>query len=179
MALTMAPLIPLLVQAATIVPGLLKFFNAGEKVTEVAEKVSNIAQVISGDGDPEVAMQNILAKTELRMKFQLEVNSQMLEWERMYLADLQSARERDVKLIQAGVKNHRANVLAALAIILVIFCLAIVTWMSGLNEFAKGSITLILGRALGWVEQIFSFEFGTTKSSKTKDDTINTLSGGK
>lgn len=56
-------------------------------------------------------------------------------------------------------------------------CLAHAAWDSTMNEYAKGIITLILGRALGWVEQIFSFEFGTTRASKAKDDTINKLSG--
>jgi hypothetical protein len=50
-----------------------------------------------------------------------------------------------------------------------------VVWASGMDDFAKATITLILGRALGWVEQIFSFEFGTTRANKTKDDTINNL----
>jgi hypothetical protein len=44
--------------------------------------------------------------------------------------------------------------------------------MSDLNEYAKGIITLFVGRALGWIEQVFSFEFGTTRSSKQKDATI-------
>lgn len=38
---------------------------------------------------------------------------------------------------------------------------------------AKGAVTLILGRALGWVEQVFSFEFGTTRQSRVKDETIS------
>lgn len=72
--------------------------------------------------------------------------------------------------------NSRANILAAIAVTLVLICLAVVVWGSNLGEFAKGTITLICGRALGWVEQVFSYEFGTTRSSKTKDETISKLS---
>ncbi|QYF95594.1 hypothetical protein KY495_10835 [Massilia sp. PAMC28688] len=46
-----------------------------------------------------------------------------------------------------------------------------------MDDFAKATITLILGRSLGWIEQIFSFEFGTTRGSKSKDETISRLSG--
>jgi hypothetical protein len=35
--------------------------------------------------------------------------------------------------------------------------------------------TLTSGRALGWGEQVFSFEFGAARATKTKDDTINKL----
>ena len=82
---------------------------------------------------------------------------------------------RDIELAKAGIVNHRANVMAAGALLLVLLCLAVVIWSSDANEFAKVTISLILGRALGWVDQLFSFEFGTTRASKTKDDTINRL----
>ena len=65
--------------------------------------------------------------------------------------------------------------LAGAALLLVLICLAVVIWNSGAGDFEKATISLILGRALGWVEQLFSFEFGTTRSGKTKDDTINNL----
>jgi hypothetical protein len=93
----------------------------------------------------------------------------------MYLADTQDARARDVHLTEAGHVNNRANVLAGGAVTLVIGCLLITVWASGMDDFAKATITLICGRALGWVEQVFSFEFGTTRANKTKDDTINKL----
>ncbi len=48
-------------------------------------------------------------------------------------------------------------------------------WGSDMDDFAKGMVTLICGRALGWVEQIFSFEYGTTRANKVKDDTIKAL----
>lgn len=96
--------------------------------------------------------------------------------EKAYLADRQDARERDVKLADAGRTNYRANALAGVAVLLVIMCLMIVVWGSGMDEFAKGMVTLICGRALGWVEQIFSFEYGTTRASKVKDATISNLS---
>lgn len=78
-------------------------------------------------------------------------------------------------LTEAGDVNGRANVLAAGAVLLVIGCLMITVWASRMDDFAKATITLICGRALGWVEQVFSFEFGTTRANKTKGDTINNL----
>lgn len=85
-----------------------------------------------------------------------------------YLADVQNARARDAALTAAGVKNTRANVLAIGAASLVLVTLVIVVWATNMDDFAKSTITLICGRALGWVEQVFSFEFGTTRTSTRK-----------
>lgn len=72
-------------------------------------------------------------------------------------------------------RNSRLNVLAAAAMIVVILCLAIVVWVQVKDEFAKGIITLILGRFLGYVDNVYNFEFGSTRGSKAKDDVISNL----
>jgi hypothetical protein len=47
-----------------------------------------------------------------------------------------------------------------------------------INEYVKGIFTLVLGRFLGYLDNIYSFEFGTTRGSKEKDETIKNLTGG-
>jgi hypothetical protein len=162
--------------AAKYAPDIIGYFK-GEKAADVAGKVIDIAQIATGTKNPQEAMRVLELEPEKVMEFQKAVMANQTELERMYLADVQSARERDIKLAEAGQKNHRANALAAMAVMLVIICLVIVVWNSDMDDYAKGMITLICGRALGWVEQIFSFEFGTTRTNKAKDETIKQLSG--
>lgn len=69
----------------------------------------------------------------------------------------------------------RVNVLIAIAILVVILCLFVVVQVTVKDEFAKGILTLVLGRFLGYVDNIYNFEFGTTRSSAKKDDTITEL----
>ena len=65
--------------------------------------------------------------------------------------------------------------LAALAVAGMVY----LVWSSpDLNEYVKGIVTLVLGRFLGYLDNIYSFEFGTTRGSKDKDETIKQLSGG-
>lgn len=168
------PVIAILSALAQFAPVLAQYFGKGEAV---AGAVANIATKISGAKDPTQALELIQASADLQMKFKQEVMINETHLTEMYLADIENARTRDVELAKAGQTNQRANWLAGLAILLVVLCLADAVWDSTINEYAKGVITLILGRALGWVEQIFSFEFGTTRSSKIKDETINKLSG--
>lgn len=92
--------------------------------------------------------------------------------------DTKDARARDVAMMQAGYRNSRANAMLGAAGVLVVAILAIAIWKSPLGEFEKGILTLILGRCLGYVDQGFNFEFGTTRSSAKKDETIGKLSGG-
>lgn len=173
----MAPLIPIAIKlAADYGPGLLKALTGSDKAAEVAGKVIDVAQVVTNTGTPDDAAAAIQADPAIALQFKQAMAQLEIDVYKAELADVQDARRRDAELVKSGHMNWRAHGLAACAVLLVLFCLLVVVWKADMNEFAKGGITLILGRALGWVEQIFSFEFGTTRTSKTKDDTIKALS---
>ncbi len=160
---------------AQFAPGIIKLITGSDKAADVADKVIGVAKAVTGADSGPAALAAIQADPAKVLDFQMAMGAQQLELERMYLGDTQDARARDVQLVQAGHVNSRANLLAAGAGLLVILCLLMTVWASSMDDFAKATITLICGRALGWVEQVFSFEFGTTRASKTKDDTINKL----
>jgi hypothetical protein len=162
---------------AQFAPSLIKFLTGSDKAADVAGKVIDIAKTVTDAPSGDTALDVLKADPNKVLEFRAAALAQDADLTRAFLADVQSARARDVELAKAGVHNYRANVLAGAALLLVILCLAIVIWMSNADDFAKATISLILGRALGWVEQLFSFEFGTTRANKTKDDTINKLSG--
>jgi hypothetical protein len=69
----------------------------------------------------------------------------------------------------------RINFLIAAAFIVVVACLFITIWVTVTDEFAKGIMTLVLGRFLGYVDNIYNYEFGTTRSAGKKDETIRAL----
>lgn len=171
----MAPVVAAGLALFELVPSLLRVFGK-ERPAQVAEQVGELAKVVTGASDPEQATNMIKADPQLLHTLTLEIDKRAMDWARMYMEDIKDARARDVELAKAGVKNTRANWLAFSAVFTVFVIIAIVIWYSDLNEYVKGIVTLILGRALGWVEQIFSFEFGTTRTSKTKDETISKLS---
>lgn len=170
------PLIPIAMALAQFAPGIIKLLTGSDKAEDVAEHVVGIAQAVTGTDTPDAALAMMKADPNKVLDFQQAMASQQADLEKAYLADVANARARDMAYVSAGRINERANVLAGAALLLVLICLAVVIWMGDLNEYAKGGISLILGRALGWVEQLFSFEFGTTRANKTKDDTINNLS---
>lgn len=75
----------------------------------------------------------------------------------------------------AKYKSLRLNLLAGAAYLMVIVCMIVAIWMTDLNEYAKGILTFILGRYSGYVDNVYAFEFGTTRANKDKDATIANL----
>ena len=74
-------------------------------------------------------------------------------------------------------KNKRIAMLSAVAYVTVIICLiATVLLSDGISDYAQGVITLVLGKYLGYTDQVYAYDFGTTRSSSTKDATIAALS---
>lgn len=171
----MIPLIPIAMQLAQFAPGIIKLLTGSDKAEEVAGKVIDVARAVTGEPAAGVALAAIQADPAKVLEFQQAMAAQQVGLEQAYLLDVQDARARDVELVKAGIKNHRANVLAGAALLLVIVCLLVVVWSSTMDDYAKATISLILGRALGWVEQLFSYEFGSTRASKSKDETISNL----
>lgn len=113
------------------------------------------------------------------LKLRLEENKLDAEVFRIEVADKGDARKRDVEFLRAGRRNYRADVMFLLAVLMIAGLVWIVWKDPSINEYVKGIFTLVLGRFLGYLDNIYNFEFGTTRGSKDKDDTIKVLSGGR
>ncbi|SMP72045.1 hypothetical protein SAMN06295970_117117 [Noviherbaspirillum suwonense] len=171
----MDPVTIALALATQFAPSILKYLTNSDTAGAVAAQVIDIAKTVTGKGTIGEARAVLELDPAKAVEFQLAVMQNDTDLAKAYLADIQNARARDMALAAAGVKNTRANALAIGAASLVLVTLVIVVWATNMDDFAKATITLICGRALGWVEQVFSFEFGTTRTSAKKDDTINNL----
>lgn len=86
------------------------------------------------------------------------------------------ARKRDASITVIKNHNYRADTMYVLAVLVIVGLVSAIWMTNNLEEYLKGVATLILGRFLGYLDNIYNFEFGSTRSSRTKDDTITTLS---
>lgn len=172
----MLPLIPIAMGLAQYAPGIIRLLTGSDKAQDVAQAVVGVAQAVTGSSTPEGALAAVQLDPEKALAFQDAMAQRQADLEIAYMADMQNARSRDVDIVKSTGRNTRGNILAAGAGFIVIICLAVVVWQSGMDDYTKATISLILGRALGWVENIFSFEFGLTRESAKKDDTIKQLS---
>ena len=83
----------------------------------------------------------------------------------------------DSVITAVGLVEHVSIMAVAIILaVVVIVGIAAAIWNSpGLDEYTKGIATLILGRFLGYLDNIYNFEFGSTRSSKQKDASIENL----
>jgi hypothetical protein len=153
------------------VPSIIKWVSGSDKAAEAAQKVVDVAAQITGKPANQV-VEAIQQDPTLVIKFREAVMANEMAMDKMYLNDVADARKRDVDL---HAHNYRADSMYVLAVIL-IAALVYVVLRSDLDEYAKGIVTLVLGRFLGYLDNIYNFEFGTTRVNRTKDATIENLS---
>ncbi|HPV27318.1 MAG TPA: hypothetical protein PKV77_09125 [Bacteroidales bacterium] len=112
---------------------------------------------------------------QLEMKYKDEEAERGFRYSELEFKNVDSARERDAKIVAVTGHNYRADTMYVLAV-MVICGLVFLIWRDqDVNEYLKGIITLVLGRFLGYLDNIYNFEFGTTRVNRAKDETINTL----
>lgn len=155
-----------------LAPVLSKFFGAGSMTQEVAAKAADIARKITGSEDNESALSKLSSDPSLLLQYQTALLQQEKDFESLYVSDKNSARDRDTEFLKAGTRNYRGDFLVAISIIVVFTILAVVILKSDLNEYAKGSLTTILGVFLNQLTNIFNFEFGTTRKANEKNDQV-------
>lgn len=160
---------------APFAPMITKWLTGSDKAADVAGKVVGIAETITGkQGD--FALQEIQGNPELALRFKEAVMANELEFDRIYLADRQNARDRDTAITAAGKHNYRADTMYVLAVVVIVGLVYAVWKDPNVNEYMKGIVTLLLGRFLGYLDNIYNYEFGTTRINQVKDATINRLS---
>lgn len=116
--------------------------------------------------------EHIAAIKMLEMKLKSEEEERGFRYAELEFKDKDSARQRDAEFMKAGTRNYRADFLVAAAIIAVLILTAAIWQDPTINEYMKGTVTLVLGRFLGYIDQIYSFEFGSTRQGQRKTELL-------
>ena len=125
-----------------------------------------------------------MAHEEELMKLQIEDNRLDLEMTKAFLADTQSAREREVKMAESPYASWlNKNIGPALAILAIVITFGLfykVTFSDLLVQDMKNRDILlyILGVLSAVVTQIFSYYFGSSSGSKSKSEDLAKLMEG-
>lgn len=171
------PLIPIAMALAQFAPAIIKLLTGSDRAEEVAGKVVDIAQAVTGEERPDLAVAAIQADPAKVLEFQQAIAAQQLELEKTYLADMADARARDIAVRQAsGGHNFRADILAFLAVAGLVICVWFIARDTSLPERAVNAIMFVAGQLSNAVMMVYAFEFGSSRGSKNKDDAITSLS---
>ncbi len=162
----MIPAIALISAIAQLAPSITSIFGGGEKSQAVAETAAEIARKVTGSSTNDEALEALKADPNKLVEYQRALLDQQTRFEELRTADRKDARDRDVEIIKAGKHNYRADFLVGMTVVIIMIIIAIVVWSGDLDEFAKGSLTTILGVFLNQLVSVFAFEFGTTRKSE-------------
>jgi hypothetical protein len=169
------PLITAALGLASFAPVIARWLG-GDSAQETAAKVVDIAQKVTGTVNPIEAIQQLQNNTDMVSEFQRGVIQLEAEIELALMKDRQDARVRDIKLIKAGRSNVRADIMVVAAAIGLILCLLSLAFFSKeLPGEAVGVISTIAGIFGICLKDAYTFEFGSSRGSKEKDDSIATL----
>lgn len=153
-------------------PTLIKWATGSDKAETIAGMAIETAKKVTGGKNLDDSVEILKASPEMALAYQTAMLNQDSEFEKLYMQDKADARARDIALSATPKGNVRANYLVGTAIFAVILILIIIIRNPELSEFAKGSLTTILGVFLNQLTNIYNFEFGTTRRSREKSDVM-------
>ena len=154
---------------AAFFPSILKWIN-GSSGENIATDILKIAQNITGHND----LNGIEMALSENPRTLLDFQKALLAFERSMswheTSDRNSARRRDMDLINAGRQNFRADIMVIAAAIGLSSCLlALAFYRGSLPGEAVGIISTIAGIFGSCLKDAYAFEFGSSRGSKEKD----------
>jgi hypothetical protein len=170
----MLPLIGIALEIARLAaPRLISALTDSDKAGEVAERVINVAQEVTGTAAPEAALTALRADPSLVLQANVRMQEIEADLDKAYLADRAGARSRDVELAKLGVSNTRANYMVLLDVVGLISCLAVLVFFSDkIPGEVVGIVATVAGVFGACLRDAHQFEFGSSRSSKEKDALI-------
>lgn len=159
---------------AKFAPKIIKWISGSDKAEKAAEQIVSIAENVTGRTGQD-AVDIISADPAMVIQFRQALMSNETELDKAYLADRADARARDVEFVKAGRYNWRGDLLALLAVSGLVLCVWFVAKDATLPERAVNAIMFCAGVLAAAVRDVYSFEFGSSRGSKEKDDIISRL----
>lgn len=165
-----------------LVPEIVGWFG-GSDAKETAEKVLDVAKEVTGIADPAAAVHAIELDPSLLLQFRTRVKEIEVEVLKAQLADMQSARSRDIELRKiTGGANARADRMVLLDVIglalgvlaMIALGLAKAKYPDAISEGVFGALLAQLSTINSYfglcLRDAHQFEFGSSRGSRTKDE---------
>lgn len=167
----MGTLIPIAMELAQFVPGIIKLLTGSDKAADVADAVVSVAQAATGTSTGADALAKLRADPTAVMNFQAAMADKQVDLEKAYLTGVQGARHmQEAALGQEDLfsKRFAYYFAAAWSAFTMLYASAVTYWVPT-TEAGKTNSATILGFLLGTaVASIFCWLYGSTKNSAEK-----------
>lgn len=166
------PLIPIAMALAQFAPGIIKLLTGSDKAEEVAGKVVDVAQAITGTDNGEAAVAAIRANPEKVLEFQQAMSAQQIDLEKAYLLDVQSARQMQVAALgQEDPFSKRFVYYFAIMWSLFSMGFFVAVTFLPVQGFGQRIADTILGVLVSTIiTGIFHYLYGSTRGSQVKTE---------
>jgi hypothetical protein len=124
--------------------------------------------------DPEAKAKANERLIELQQSGELARMMNDTKLEEAFLADKQSARDRDTEYVKAGRNNYRGDVLAFAAIGALIACILLL-FVFKVPAESRDLLLVTLGALVAIVKDVFSFEFGSSKGAERNSQAVSDM----
>ncbi|OHU85490.1 MULTISPECIES: hypothetical protein [Pseudoalteromonas] len=146
----------------------------GDNGAEVASRVVDMAQTLTGESDPSKAVDRVSQNPELQHQFRTAVLNKEELLEKIALQNLQSARDMQKEALkQDDLESkrfiYRFSWFWAIAASLYVAAVTFLKIPEGSERFADTALGFILATALGGM---FNFFYGSSQGSKEKTDKL-------
>lgn len=148
----------------------------GKSAENVANTIIGIAKNITNSNNEKEALQKLQRDTKLVAEFQKAIIESEKEIELALIKDRESARNRDIAIINAGRRNKRADIMVIAAAMGLVICLIVIClFEQNLPGEAVGIISTVAGIFGSCLKDAYNFEFGSSRGSKEKDLTVASI----
>lgn len=153
------PLIPIVSALTSIVPSIAGWIG-GDKAEDAANHVADIARKVTGQNDPEKAVDLILADESLKFQFMVQIENNRQALDEAYLKDRQHAREQHKHSIMPSV--------IVVALTLMVAAMGCALFMSVVPEANSDLANILFGAVLAkWADSV-AYWMGSSRGSAEK-----------
>jgi uncharacterized protein YeaO (DUF488 family) len=157
---------------AQFAPSITSWFS-GTRLESISSRILNIAKEISGSDDLQDIIETFKKDPKKIIDFQEKVYSMETEVEMALIQDRQEARQRELKLLLNGKSTYRADIMVISAVLGLGLCLgSLGLYGDCLPGEAVGIISTIAGIFGACLKDAYAFEFGSSRGSRQKDQTM-------
>lgn len=139
------------------------------------ESLEKVGQFLNGKREVDAQAQAAWVEFEER-KLEFELDFQKLELEvfKAEMADRENARSREVEYMKAsgGKRDWLMGAAVAVALVMYIGAFSFLAFGPVVPDGKKDLFNMGVGQVFTFAGMVFAYYLGTTKSSRTKDETI-------
>ena len=150
----------------------------------ISDPVTAITDLVNGVGgklidrlwpDPAQAQEAKIKLAEMAANGELAKMTSEADVTKAFLADQQSARARDVAIVQAKGKNMRGDILAFCAIGALIGTILVLFLVPNIPPTSEKLLYVVLGALITIVKDVYGFEFGSSKDSQRNAQAVSDM----